>query len=297
MSTIPEELSHLIRSALAVDGQPPFSDQSLLDLSRGERRLIELRGDIAASSGTRGGTELLGAAVVSTDEGELVIAPDVRRKGNGAALAAMALLEAPGLTFAWAHGDHPGARALAANNAFTAVRTLLQLRAPVPAPTTLPVLTLSSTGASAMTLSAFRPGVDDAQWLAINALAFAGHPEQGKMTQRDLNDRTAQEWFAPDDFLLLRDADGTLIAFCWMKVEDGVGEFYAVGVDPGRHGQGLGRVLMQAGFTRLAEQGIEVASLYVEADNAPALSLYRRFGFEKHTIDVQYQATDTLTVQ
>ena len=46
---------------------------------------------------------------------------------------------------------------------------------------------------------------------------------------------------------------------------------------------------MDAGFARLADRGIRTAILYVEADNEPALALYRRYGFEQHTIDVRYR--------
>jgi mycothiol synthase len=87
--------------------------------------------------------------------------------------------------------------------------------------------------------------------------------------------------------LLLRDGD-ELIGFCWLKVEGDIGEFYAVGIAPHRQGEGLGRVLVEAGFARLAARGIRTASLYVEADNEPALRLYRSFGFGDYTVDVQY---------
>jgi mycothiol synthase len=98
-----------------------------------------------------------------------------------------------------------------------------------------------------------------------------------------------EPWFDADDLLLLRDGD-ELIGYCWLKVEHGVGEFYVVGVSPDRQGEGLGRQLVRAGLARLAERGIRTASLYVEGDNAPALRLYRSFGFADHSIDVQYSA-------
>jgi len=294
-TAIPEWLSRLIESALAVDGQPPFSDQSLVEFSRGERRLVEFR-----PSNVGPDSAPLGAALVSETECELVVAPDARGRGHGTALAAEVLSTLPAIEFAWAHGDHPGSRALASRHGFEPVRTLLQLRAVEQKRAPISALSRDPSAEGrpgprnrrddGPELTAFRPGIDDAEWLALNALAFADHPEQGKLAQRDLDDRIGQPWFNADDFLLLREADSAeLIAFCWMKVEDDVGEFYAVGVDPRRHGRGLGRVLMEAGLARLAEQGIRTAALYVEADNAPALALYRRFGFEQHTIDVRYQ--------
>lgn len=142
-------------------------------------------------------------------------------------------------------------------------------------------------------VAAFRPGIDDAAWLAVNAAAFASHPEQGKLTQSDLDARKAEEWFDPHDFLLLWDGDD-LVGFCWLKVEADIGEFYAVGIAPQRQGEGLGRVLVEAGFARLAARGIPTASLYVEADNEPALRLYRSFGFGDYTVDVQYASSAIL---
>jgi mycothiol synthase len=61
-----------------------------------------------------------------------------------------------------------------------------------------------------------------------------------------------------------------------------------VGVDPRRQGEGLGRVLVEAGLNRLVERGTGSASLYVEADNAAALALYRSFGFTDYSVDIQY---------
>ena len=125
-------------------------------------------------------------------------------------------------------------------------------------------------------------------WLELNARAFAGHPEQGAVTRADLDALAAEPWFDADDFLLMWDG-GTLIGYCWLKVEGGEGEFYVVGVSPDRQGEGLGRRLVEAGLARLASRGIRTAHLYVEGDNTPALALYRSFGFTPRSVDIQYQ--------
>ena len=177
----------------------------------------------------------------------------------------------------WAHGDHPGSRALAASHGLVPVRRLLHLEAAV-------------TGDRAKSrppeLRPFTPADADA-WLDLNARAFAHHPEQGGVTRADLDVLLAQRWFDADDFLLLWDG-GELIGYCWLKIESGEGEFYVVGVSPDRQGEGLGRELVAAGFARLASRGIPIAHLYVEGDNEPALKLYRSFGFTDRTVDVQY---------
>jgi mycothiol synthase len=266
--SVPDWVAGLAERATRADGQPPFSDQSLIDLGEGHRELIALGTDAAA--------------IVTPDaaEAEFVVDPGTRRRGLGEQLLTMLLARSGGTLRVWAHGDHPAARILAARHGLEPVRTLLQLRAAIRD-------TRPATRSSGTEVAAFRPGIDDAAWLAVNAAAFASHPEQGRLTQDDLDARKAEEWFEPLDFLLLRDGD-ELIGFCWLKVEGDIGEFYAVGIAPHRQGEGLGRVLVEAGFARLAARGIRTASLYVEADNEPALRLYRSFGFGDYTVDVQY---------
>jgi mycothiol synthase len=267
--SIPDWVAGLASRATRADGQPPFSDQSLIELADGHRDLIAFGTDAAA--------------IVSRDgaDAEFVVEPDARRRGLGERMLVGLLERSGGTLRVWAHGDHPAARILAGRHGLTPVRRLLQLRAEVPLHRgPAPV-------AAGPTVAAFRPGIDDAAWLAVNAAAFASHPEQGKLTQSDLDARKAEPWFEKQDFLLLWDGDA-LVGFCWLKVDGGLGEFYAVGIAPGRQGAGLGRVLVEAGFTRLAARGIRTANLYVEADNEPALRLYRSFGFDDYTIDVQY---------
>jgi mycothiol synthase len=276
--SFPDWLAGLIERASRADGQPPFSDQSLVELAAGQRRLIALGTDAAA--------------IVATDaaEAEFVVDPAARRRGLGGQLLSALLELSGGNLRVWAHGDHPAARILAARNGLEPVRTLVQMRAEVP-PDSLRDAG-SSLARSSGNVAAFRPGLDDAAWLAVNAAAFASHPEQGKFTQRDLDARKAEDWFDSDDFLLLwaeRDGGGDELAgFCWLKVDGELGEFYAVGIAPDRQGHGLGRVLVEAGFARLAERGIRTSNLYVEADNVPAVRLYRSFGFTEYTVDIQY---------
>ncbi|MGN7224542.1 mycothiol synthase [Curtobacterium flaccumfaciens] len=264
-------------SFVAPGEAPPFSDQTLVDVRAGRATVL---------------TVDHGVAVVRDGELELVVAQEARGRGIGTALVSQALALGRGAAprLAWAHGDHPAARALADRFGWRAVRTLLQLRAPV-ADSDVDADDVELP--DGYSLSAFRPGTDDeTDWLALNAAAFAHHPEQGRMTLDDLHAREADDWFAGEDLLLLRDASGRLAGSCWLKVEDGIGEFYAVAVRPDLQGQRLGGVLMRAGTARLRGRGLAAAALYVEGDNEPALALYRRSGFTQHAIDVQYAAPE-----
>ncbi|WP_144760231.1 mycothiol synthase [Curtobacterium sp. 9128] len=262
----------------AVPGEaPPFSDQTLVDVRAG-RAVVLVEPD--------GSAEPDGVAVVRDGELELVVGLEARGHGIGTRLVDRALALGGGAAprLAWAHGDAPAARAIATRYGWAATRTLLQLRAPVP--TSAPDASLPP----GYTVTAFRTGTDETDWLTLNRAAFASHPEQGSMTLEDLRAREAEPWFSGDDLVLLRDAAGDLAGSCWLKVEDGIGEFYAVAVRPDLQGRGLGGVLMRAGTARLVGRGLTAAALYVEGDNEPALALYRRSGFTEAAVDVQYAA-------
>jgi mycothiol synthase len=279
----------LIERARAADGQPPFSDGSLVEFATGERTVLVIDENAIA--------------LAAFPETEFVVTPEARRQGLGTAMLEELILRSErhgvGALLVWAHGDHPGARALAARYGFTVVRTLLHLRAEVahtaPA-SSRTATTATATATATATVESFYPGTDDAEWLALNALVFADHPEQGAVSQADLDVLLGESWFNAEDFLLLRDGEHKLIGYCWLKVEPGAdgngnGEFYVVGVHPNSAGQGLGRVLVEAGLERLRACDIRSAHLYVEAENLAAVHLYRTYGFVDDTIDVQYART------
>jgi len=264
--SVPTWLGGLISAARATDGQPPFSDQSLVDLRAGTRRLLAIS-EVAA-------------AIVSPTEAELVVIPDARGRGHGSALVSTIVSSSQPGFLVWAHGDHPAARALAARYGFEPVRRLLQLRLTLP----------EFIEPADISIGPIRLPDDIPEWLALNARAFSHHPEQGSVTRDDLDGIMAEPWFDASAFLVMREGD-RMIGYCWLKVEHDVGELYVVGVDPAYQGRGIGRQLVEAGLAELAHRGIRESSLYVEADNEPALKLYTSLGYTEYSVDIQYALT------
>ena len=277
----PDEIADvdaLVRDATAADGVAPLNEQSLLRLHD-----PTATGMLHVRATTDVG--LVGYAIAERDAGvvlECVVKPDHRRSGIGRALVS-AVLDATDRqdVNGWSHGDLPGAAELAAATGFERARILLRMEAALDEPLAEP------TAPDAVTFRTFRPGVDDAAWLAVNARAFADHPEQGSMSQRDLDQRIASDWFDPEGFFLAERA-GEVLGFHWTKVSDGVGEVYVVGVDPDAQGLGLGGALTRLGLVHLQRRGVRTVELYVEGDNEPALAVYRRLGFVDAARDVMY---------
>ncbi len=188
----------------------------------------------------------------------------------------------------WLRGEPDELHELARSLGLVEVRRLHQMRRPLPVE---PELTGD---AAPLVVRAFDPAVDVDDWLDVNNRAFDFHPDQGGWTAATLRIRMSEPWFALDDFLVHDGPDGKLDGFCWTKVhaEDTprIGEIYVIAAAPERHGTGLGRALVIAGLEHLWRQhATPIGMLYVEADNEPALRLYRRLGFAVHADDAAYE--------
>ena len=251
-------------AATTEDGSAPLDEASLLTL-----RHRGLDGSELWVAGSEGFAWLHDKAL------DLVVAPGSRGNGLGAALAAAAVPPSGALT-AWSHGNHPAAAALARDLGFDRVRDLWVMRRSLPGD--LRDVVVPDAG---VVVRPFRVGVDEDRFLAVNAAAFAHHPEQGGMTRADLDDRIAEPWFDPAGFFLAWRGE-ELLGFHWTKVHDEeppFGEVYVVGIAPGAQGGGLGKRLTLIGLQHLAGLGLREVILYVEADNAPAIAVYERLGF------------------
>ncbi|WP_406469413.1 mycothiol synthase [Streptomyces hirsutus] len=287
-----EAVLALLDEAARTDGQQAVSEQGRLQLRGGERAgvshlLLSLtgEGDSADSGELVGYAQLEDTDPVEPPAAELVVHPSHRGQGHGRALGS-ALLAASGKRMrVWAHGGHSAARHLAQVLGLTLFRELRQMRRPL-TDLDLPDPVLPE----GVTVRSFVPGRDDAAWLALNASAFAHHPEQGSLTQRDLDDRKAEPWFDPKGFFLA-ERDGRLVGFHWTKVHrtENLGEVYVLGVSPQAQGGGLGKSLTTIGLRHLAGQGLPTVMLYVDADNKAAVAVYERLGFLTHETDLMYR--------
>lgn len=281
----------LVEAAARADGVMPLSEHVLLHLryggDAGARDLL-LRGD-----GTLAGFAHLDPAGTEGPAGELVIHPGARRRGLGLRLARALQAESgrlappggPALRV-WAHGGLPAARRLAGAAGFGLARSLYQLRRPLDGAIDPPRIP------DGITIRAFVRGQDEAAWLAVNARAFAHHPEQGSWTLDDLAQREREEWFEPAGFFLA-ERDGALAGFHWTKVHPGdepIGEVYVVGVDPSEQGTGLGKALTVLGLRYLRDRGLPAVMLYVDGDNEAAIALYEKLGFTRWHTDLMYAA-------
>jgi mycothiol synthase len=283
------QLPGLVDAATLVDSHEPLGEHKFLRMQRGD----DLAGAVLAYD--RG--ELAGYAHTVTygdaDERrascEFVVHPGFRRRGLGRLLLSHAIMHAQSQSARrldlWAYNDGEASARIADQFGFSPVRRLLHLHRHVGR-----VLVAEAPEGGA--LRAFRPGVDDEAWLALNNRIFAGHPENGAWTLDDLRARIGQPWFDPCDVLML-DVDGALAGFCWLKIEERpgegrVGEIYVIGAAPEVRGRGFGRFLLSAGLRHLANRRADVAAIYVDDSNSAALALYETAGFHHHHVDVCY---------
>ncbi|CAB4814677.1 MAG: mycothiol synthase [Actinobacteria bacterium] len=286
----------LIGLAEIADGYRPVSDQFWVDLTSTTRNdLLRIRlSESESESDSASAIPVAYAQVSPTATSwsvELVVRPDRRtdleaiaRTMMDAAIAAASAIAREPIELSWlVYSPTLTHEAIAESLGLAPRRRLYQMRRSLP--TNLD-FTLNT--------RPFTPGADDDAWLHVNRRAFSWHAEQGQWTHDTLNSRMSEPWFDPTGFLL-HERDSRLAGFCWTKIHSdtnpSLGEIYVIAVDPDFHGLGLGRALTLAGLHNMAERGITVGMLFVDADNTGAVALYTKLGFTIHRVDCMYQGT------
>jgi len=284
-----EQLPELIAASTHADGHEPLGEHKFLRLRQGDDLALGL---LAYEDGRLTGY----AHILTYGEGdarrvscEVVVHPERRGEGLGRKLLASAVERARAENArrldVWSYNDSGAGTRIAAELGFEPSRRLLHLHRHL---TSVPAISRRAD----VTVRTFRPGEDDERWLALNNRIFQSHPENGCWTLDDLRSRFAQPWFSAGDFLLL-EAGGELAGFCWLKVEERgtegrVGEIYVIGTAPEQRGRGLGKYLVERALAHMRGAAVNVAAIYVDEANAPAVALYEQSGFHYHHVDVCY---------
>ncbi|MCW2726531.1 MAG: Mycothiol acetyltransferase [Frankiales bacterium] len=279
----------LVAQATAADRVGPLSEHVMLHLPRGgDDRVRNLL--VTADDRLVGYAHLDVTDEVEGSSAELAVLPDARGHGIGRLLVERLLQESPdGRLRLWAHGEHPGAGALAQSMGFRRSRVLWQMRRSLHDP--LPEVHVPD----GVEIRTFEVGRDEQAWIEVNNRAFAAHPDQGGWGIEEVQLREAEPWFDPKG-LFLAERHGRLVGSHWTKVHGGglrnghdhppIGEVYIVGVDPAEQGKGLGPALTLIGLHHLQQLGLDSVLLYVDESNGPAIRVYERLGFTRWATDV-----------
>ena len=158
----------------AHDGFSPLNDSALLVLDRTRKGEVLTHQD--------------GFAVLDDHDDTILVAvsPGARGKGLGTSLVTEAVEARPGHSV-WAFRTLPAARAVAAKLGLQPIRELLRMGRPlagiaaVPAPPGYRILPFETPDTEGV--------------VAVNRVAFAHHPEQGRLTVDDFQALTRQPWF------------------------------------------------------------------------------------------------------
>jgi GNAT superfamily N-acetyltransferase len=126
---------------------------------------------------------------------------------------------------------------------------------------------------------------DDAQGVARVQVrtwqaAYAGLLPSDGLSRMSV-DRAAEQWQAHPP--LVAEQDGEIMGFVSMgasRDDDADGELFAIYVEPGRWGTGVGRALIDAAEARLRERGYRDVILWVLEDNSRARLFYEAAGWQ-----------------
>lgn len=270
-----EAVEGLIARIEAADGIRPVNEGAELAIAGARPATFFLQ----SSAG-----QIIAFAIADHRDEVIVAGVDPEHRGHDVAEATLgaALAAHPDHTV-WAFGTLPGSDLLARRLKLEAERVLLKLGRPLAQESAPPV-------PAGYTIDAFTPA-DAPAVVAVNAAAFAHHPEQGKLTLEEFEVLAAQPWFDPAGLLVARRGDD-VAGFHWTKLDGVEGEVYVLAVAPEHEGAGLGRALLGAGLAHLEQQGCTSVHLYVEDDAPRVVRMYEAAGFTTLSRDTSYRLKD-----
>jgi mycothiol synthase len=201
----------LVEQVTETDGVRPLSEHVMLHLRYGGD--VDVRHVLAREDGRLVGYAHMDVTdKVAGSSAELAVVPAARRRGVGHRLVELLLQESPdGRLRLWSHGEQSGAAPLAHAMGFERSRVLWQMRRSLQSPLADAALP------DGVRLRSFLPGLDDDEWVTLNARAFADLPDQGRWTVEDLHVRMREPWFDPAGFLVAEEG-GRMVGFHWTKI-------------------------------------------------------------------------------
>lgn len=118
-----------------------------------------------------------------------------------------------------------------------------------------------------------RSDLDDL--LALEARCFRG--DRLSARQYRLHLASDRAWLA------VAERDGALVgsAMVLFRADSPAARLYSIAVDPAARGGGLGLALLRAGERAASARGADEMRLEVREDNAAAIALYEREGYER----------------
>jgi len=282
-----KNIQDLLNTCADVDGLNPFSEHAILHMQYGHETEVQHYTCFSEN-------KLVGYAHVDLSDLvfgpsiEVAVLPDFRRHGVGKTLIEAVIKKHNSRPIRlWAHGLTTGAASLATNCGFKKIRTILQMRRSLITP--IP----ESSFPNDLEIRLFDPTKDLDAWLECNRVAFENHPEQGKWTKTNLEQRISEPWFDSNGFKVAVDQN-EIVGFGWTKVDEAnadskLGEVYIVGVHPKWQNRGLGKAFTLDALCHLRSQNLISALLYVDAENEAAIKIYESLGFAHWDTDTLFQ--------
>ena len=101
-------------------------------------------------------------------------------------------------------------------------------------------------------------------------------------------DHFAHEIRSPHSFPFVCESERGIAGYICLTVLFELAEILDIAVAPDVRGRGVARRLMQHALGAASGSGAQLVSLEVRSSNVPAISLYRRFGFEQCGVRPRY---------